>query len=902
MSFFSAGNGAEEVPSSPMSIVTILLSRSATSAGGNSTNDSSTAKLAVVVRKPIKRTGHGDKVSHKLEYFTFLDDRRSFANVDALLTRFAPVSTVYVACTESLDDKNNNESSAKSKRSAAEVSKVVQKLVHVIESRVDVSESNVNEHDDDNRSITVSVLPNLSKAKASSLAETCLKHLLGGETSEAHLAYRGDKRLAEEPMVSWCLGHLFNADRSLCDESDDSEGSCCVVSGTLHSHLVLDRTASEAIHLFPPRNGSGAALLTGGNSSNNSLYGVLNHCQTKMGSRTLEVWLRQPCVELKEIVRRQEVVAKLVEDSIGRDRLREEGLAAFRGLDIDALGYKLDAVGRAAREGGNLGSTSKALECLYKLHLFADNCLPTLLDSLGALVPSDEEQHSEESDGACALSSCFKGLSGVMNHLGKAIELAEKVIDFNAAPRDFIIKPDLDENLRDIKNELDGVQGELEAIHEEMNEIWADVSGQGNNQVRLEDVDSNSNTSCVWQFRLPKTNDAKLLESKLKDRGVKVHRILKNGVYFSTKELTQLGTKKKDLMTEYEEKQRDMVTKCMAVASTYVPVLESASSMLAELDVLTSFAHVAAYSSSGYCRPEMTDGEEDGLGITLEQARHPCVELQDDMNFIANDFNLTFGESSYLIVTGPNMGGKSTYIRSLGAIVTMAQIGSFVPCSSAKINIVHHILARVGAGDAQDRGISTFMAEMLEASSILRTSTKRSLIVIDELGRGTSTFDGFGLAKAISEHIVQRIGCMTVFATHFHELTALEEQEASVTNCHVTAHGDKQNGLTFLYEVRPGPCLESFGIQVAEMADMPASIIANAKRKAKQLENFDYRKRSKDADQGDNVVNHDASERAAAAMKFLCKFKQLPLNKMGEEDVKKSIMPLLQQYGFGSKA
>ena len=189
------------------------------------------------------------------------------------------------------------------------------------------------------------------------------------------------------------------------------------------------------------------------------------------------------------------------------------------------------------------------------------------------------------------------------------------------------------------------------------------------------------------------------------------------------------------------------------------------------------------------------------------------------------------------------------------------------------------------------------MAEMLEASSILRTSTKRSLIIIDELGRGTSTFDGYGLAKAISEHIVQKIGCMTVFATHFHELTALEEQETSVSNSHVTACSDGRNGLTFLYEVRPGPCLESFGIQVAEMANMPASIIIDAKRKAKQLENFGYRKK-KSYKGVDDEVNDDANEKKAAAAAFLDEFKKLPIDTMTNEEIKRTLLPLIQKYGI----
>jgi DNA mismatch repair protein MutS len=250
--------------------------------------------------------------------------------------------------------------------------------------------------------------------------------------------------------------------------------------------------------------------------------------------------------------------------------------------------------------------------------------------------------------------------------------------------------------------------------------------------------------------------------------------------------------------------------------------LQSAAALLAQLDVLTALAEVA--EREGYTRPELTD--EFALEITA--GRHPVVErMMPRDKFIPNDVTLT-KDARLIVLTGPNMAGKSTILRQVGLIVLLAQMGSFVPAQRARIGVVDRLFTRVGASDNLVRGQSTFMVEMAETSAILHTATRRSLVLLDEIGRGTSTYDGVSIAWAVSEHLHDVVGCKTIFATHYHELTQLADQLDGVRNYTVEVReiGDE---VLFLHRLRPGGADRSYGIEVGRLAGLPAAVLVRAR-------------------------------------------------------------------------
>lgn len=721
-------------------------------------------------------------IKFSLEVYDFLDSDH-FSNLDAFLLQYREL-TLYLS--DDLEDA--------SKGLGKKIHSVLQGKENTIETCF----------------VKKSVLTKKSDTTA---VLTCL--VGGHQTHEVNTAEM------QSPLGYACIEGLLSSaklsPRILTGSSIDDAytGKFYFKLGSLSNVMRLDSAAAEAVNLLPKSDHP---------SKFGSIYGVLNRGSTKMGSRLLERWLRQPLVDEVEINKRLDMVEVLKEDTICRTTIAD---TLKKCPDIDQIIAKMSKKSAGLTEMHKLYVFTKALPliCEALVTCINDNGTQKLEDESGGVAP--RESASFKLSGP-KMKKQFKSfdeklllpLENLTDKFAKYQALCEHVIDFSQLP-DLVVKPDLNEALQELREEKDQIGKSANRILHEANTGWASFT----------DVKLESGPVHALYLRTTKGEDERQLRENKKS--VKILSIPKNGVHFTTPDLEKLSERSAEIDDEYASRQKQVVDQAVDAAITYLPLAEAVSAVIAEVDVIVGFATAAALSPVEYSRPRVLP--KGGGVVNLKGARHPCVELMDGVDFISNDYNLIRGKSEFQVVTGPNMGGKSTYIRGVGSIVTMAQAGSFVPCEEAEISVVDSILARVGAGDAVSKGVSTFMAEMLEAAVILQTSTKDSLIIIDELGRGTSTFDGFGIAWAISEYMIKNKGCLCLFATHFHELTALSRQFPSVVNKHVSAVTEN-NEVVMLYQVSDGPCAESFGIHIAATADFPTEVIDVAKRKASELE------------------------------------------------------------------
>ncbi len=297
---------------------------------------------------------------------------------------------------------------------------------------------------------------------------------------------------------------------------------------------------------------------------------------------------------------------------------------------------------------------------------------------------------------------------------------------------------------------------------------------------------------------------------------------------FTTPELKEYEAKILDAQEKIVEIERRLFTELRTAIAAEAKRIRQTALALAEVDVLVSLAHVAALRN--YCRPVLLGADASELEIV--EGRHPVIEQQEmaggSERFVPNDLYLNCTTHNILLLTGPNMGGKSTYLRQTALIVILAQMGSFVPARSARLSVVDRVFTRIGASDNLARGRSTFMVEMTETAAILHTATARSLILLDEVGRGTSTYDGLAIAWAAVEYLHARVRAKTLFATHYFELTELAEQLAGVKNYHVSVK-ETGGGIVFLRKVEPGAADRSYGIEVAKLAGLPNEVVVRAR-------------------------------------------------------------------------
>ena len=523
-------------------------------------------------------------------------------------------------------------------------------------------------------------------------------------------------------------------------------------------------------------NGRGAAERAG------TLYGVFDRTQTAMGARLLRQWLLAPLLDKAAIDTRLDVVEAFVGRPVEREALRD----ALDGVrDVERLAGKT-AAGRASpREVGALGS------------------------SLGRLPRVVEAARSVASGG---------WLADLIATWDSCDDLVRQIIDTLVADPPVAvgehdtIRPGVDAGLDELRALRDGGKDAIARIQSAERERTGITSLKvGYNRVFGYYIEiSNANRHLVpddYQRRQTLTGGERYVTPALKEYEEKVL------------------TATERIETREHELFEDLRTR----VGRDIRRLQGVAARIAQLDVLSTFAEVAA--NERYVRPEMTDGYE----LDIVGGRHPVVErMMPRDKFIPNDVRLS-EDARLIVLTGPNMAGKSTILRQIGLIQLIAQVGGFVPATRARLGIVDRLFTRVGASDNLVRGQSTFMVEMSETSAILHTATRRSLVLLDEIGRGTSTYDGVSIAWAVSEHLHDRVGCKTVFATHYHELTQLADELPALRNFNVAVRevGDQ---VLFLHRLQPGGADRSYGIEVGRLAGLPEEVIARARAVLRSLE------------------------------------------------------------------
>ena len=516
----------------------------------------------------------------------------------------------------------------------------------------------------------------------------------------------------------------------------------------------------------------------------NTLMWVLDHTLTPMGGRLLCQWITAPLVDPAEIARRLDIVEAFAADAARRSRLREE----LRGVrDLERL------VARAAA-GAATGRD-----------------LAGLRDSLGALPRFAQSLAQAEREVVRELVRDFDPVADLRELLEQALEESPPA------------------TLREPGIVRDGYSPELDALRRartEGKEWIAGLQERERQRTGTKSLKVGYNQVFGYYIEVTKPN------LHLAPADYQRRQTMANAERFVTPELKEyesrvLGAEERILALE-QELFGELRGRAVAEAGR----IQRAAEVVGRADVLACFAEVA--SRNRYCRPTVTDGDE----IRIRAGRHPVVELTlRDERFVPNDAALDCSENQLLIITGPNMAGKSTYLRQVALIALMAQIGSFVPAESANIGVVDRIFTRVGASDDLATGQSTFMVEMTETANILHHATKRSLIILDEIGRGTSTFDGMSLAWAVAEHIhnAPRLGAKALFATHYHHLNELSDSLPRVKNYRIAVKevGDQ---IVFLRQIVPGGTDRSYGIQVARLAGLPLEVIERAKQVLWSLE------------------------------------------------------------------